>query len=150
MDMLYFYYHFKQDGEFSNFYDAPFYDENGLFFPTSEHYYQYHKFIKTNTKVAEQIRTAKRPATAYRLSRQFKDDVCADWDNIKVDVMRRAIYYKFTQNQHLKERLLSTQGMMLVENSPRDYFWGIGADKSGKNMLGKLLVELCEHLKEQQ
>ena len=150
MDILYFYYHFKENGEFSNFYEAPFYDDNGLFFPTSEHYYQYYKFTQTNLKVAKQIRTAKRPADAYRLSRQFRDDVRIDWDTIKIDVMRRAIYYKFTQNPHLKEKLLLSDSRILAENSPRDYFWGLGMDKSGKNMLGKLLMELRECLKGQQ
>jgi predicted NAD-dependent protein-ADP-ribosyltransferase YbiA (DUF1768 family) len=35
----------------------------------------------------------------------------------------------------------------LIEDSPVDYYWGCGADGSGKNMLGKLLMELREELK---
>lgn len=29
---------------------------------------------------------------------------------------------------------------MLVEDSPRDSYWGIGANRNGKNMLGKILM----------
>jgi N-glycosidase YbiA len=29
-----------------------------------------------------------------------------------------------------------------VENAPGDYYWGCGANGSGKNMLGKILQEV--------
>lgn len=32
------------------------------------------------------------------------------------------------------------------QDSPRDYFWGIGADNSGRNELGKALMRLREEL----
>ncbi len=34
----------------------------------------------------------------------------------------------------------------LTENSPYDYFWGIGNDGTGKNLLGKILMETREVL----
>ncbi len=56
--------------------------------------------------------------------------------------MREALTAKFRQNPELLEQLLATGDAELVENSPVDYFWGIGADGSGKNTLGKLLMEV--------
>lgn len=56
--------------------------------------------------------------------------------------MREAIRFKFTNHEDIKEILLSTGEDELVEDSPIDYYWGIGADGTGKNMLGKLLMEL--------
>jgi predicted NAD-dependent protein-ADP-ribosyltransferase YbiA (DUF1768 family) len=37
-----------------------------------------------------------------------------------------------------------------VENSPIDYYWGCGADGSGKNNLGLILMEVREILRQNQ
>ena len=58
---------------------------------------------------------------------------------------------KFTQHQNLKEELLATGGSFLVEHTKRDKYWGDGGDGGngtvGKNMLGKLLVQVREEIK---
>jgi ribA/ribD-fused uncharacterized protein len=46
--------------------------------------------------------------------------------------------------------LLSTGNQLIVENSPVDYYWGCGADGSGKNMLGKILMEVREILRKEE
>ncbi|KAG6331540.1 hypothetical protein ID866_7550 [Astraeus odoratus] len=43
--------------------------------------------------------------------------------------------------------LLGTGDAELIEDSPRDYFWGIGADKTGRNELGKALQRLRQELR---
>jgi ribA/ribD-fused uncharacterized protein len=43
--------------------------------------------------------------------------------------------------------LLGTGKKELVENSPFDKYWGIGANGKGKNRLGMLLVQLRNELK---
>jgi hypothetical protein len=60
--------------------------------------------------------------------------------------MRTVLRLKFTQHQKLKGLLLGTGNNYLVEDSPNDYWWGIGADQSGQNQLGKLLEELRDEL----
>lgn len=60
--------------------------------------------------------------------------------------MRTVLRLKFTQHQKLKDLLLGTGDNHLVEDSPTDYWWGIGADRSGQNQLGKLLEELRDEL----
>ena len=64
--------------------------------------------------------------------------------------MRKAIRAKFTQHEDLKEKLLNTGNAKLVEHTRNDHFWGDGLDGSGKNWLGKLLMELRESLKVSQ
>ena len=71
----------------------------------------------------------------------------ADWEEVKVDVMYKAINAKFTQNEDLKKRLLATKDMELLEDSKWDKFWGINKKDEGKNMLGKLLVKLRTELR---
>lgn len=65
-----------------------------------------------------------------------------DWNQVKINVMKKAIYAKFTQNSKLSNLLLSTYPHHIMEDSPRDEIWG------GKgNLLGKLLVELREEIR---
>ncbi|MCW3060810.1 MAG: hypothetical protein JWQ02_2631, partial [Capsulimonas sp.] len=54
---------------------------------------------------------------------------------------------KFETHSELREMLLSTGDEEIVENAPGDYYWGIGKDGSGKNMLGKILEEVRAKLK---
>lgn len=48
-----------------------------------------------------------------------------DWDEVKVSIMKRLLREKFdTEHPRLREKLLETGNLKLVENSPRDWFWG--------------------------
>ena len=67
-------------------------------------------------------------------------DHWANWLEIQVDVMKRAVEYKFGQNPDIRQKLLETGNAHLVEDSPYDKFWG-GRLKDSKNMLGKVLME---------
>jgi len=71
--------------------------------------------------------------------------------------MREGCYYKFTQNLKLKEILLATEGTTLVEASPYDLTWGIGAKAdslgasnrrfwAGKNWLGDILTDIRKEI----
>ncbi len=51
------------------------------------------------------------------------------------------------QTFDLRAELLGTGDGELVENAPRDYYWGCGRDGSGRNMLGKILMEVRESLR---
>lgn len=70
-----------------------------------------------------------------------------DWDDVKYHVMKKVCLAKFLQHPDLRKQLIETGDEELIEDSPVDYYWGCGADGSGKNMLGKLLMELREELK---
>lgn len=70
-----------------------------------------------------------------------------DWDQVKDDVMREAVWAKFTQHPHLQQLLLDTGDLNIAENSPRDSYWGLGSDGQGLNRLGKILMEVRSRLK---
>jgi len=72
-----------------------------------------------------------------------------DWEQVKLEIMYKALEAKFTQNPKLKKLLLSTGDAKLIENNPKDDFWGIGVDKTGENHLGKLLMKLRDTLLKQ-
>ncbi len=113
--------------------------------PTSEHYFQAQKFA--GTKHEEAIRKAKTPAIAARIGRDRKVRLRRDWDAVKVGVMRDAVRAKFTQHLQLAELLLSTGDAIIAEHTEFDDFWGDGGDGSGKNMLGRILMDIRDELR---
>jgi ribA/ribD-fused uncharacterized protein len=61
--------------------------------------------------------------------------------------MRAAVRTKFRAHPDWRAELLATGDEELIENAPGDYYWGCGADGSGKNMLGRILMELRAELR---
>lgn len=45
--------------------------------------------------------------------------------------------------------MLGTGGNKIVEHTENDSYGGDGGDGSGKNMLGRILMEVCEELRKQ-
>ena len=79
---------------------------------------------------------------AARMGRSRKRPLRKDWESAKDDIMRRAVLKKFETHADIREILLGTGDEPIVENAPGDFYWGCGADGSGKNMLGRILVEV--------
>ena len=65
-----------------------------------------------------------------------------DWDGIKREVMKECCMAKFLQHADLRKQLMETGDQTLVEDSPIDWYWGCGADGTGKNVLGQVLMEI--------
>jgi ribA/ribD-fused uncharacterized protein len=72
-----------------------------------------------------------------------------DWDQIKRSVMKECCTAKFLQHPELRKQLMETGDQELIEDSPVDWYWGIGADGKGKNTLGQVLMEIREELKDE-
>ncbi|MBX0327962.1 NADAR family protein [Oscillochloris sp. ZM17-4] len=130
-------------GGFSNFSRHGF-TLKDVWWPTSEHYFQAQKFAGTEHEDA--IRSAPTPRAAADMGRDRRRPLRADWEQVKDDVMRAAVRAKFCAHADLRAELLATGDAALVENAPGDYYWGCGADGSGKNMLGKILMEVRAEL----
>ena len=62
--------------------------------------------------------------------------------------MRDAVLAKFTQHHDLRDMLLATCDAKLVERTENDAYWGDGGDGSGRNMLGRILMEVRDKLSE--
>jgi ribA/ribD-fused uncharacterized protein len=80
----------------------------------------------------------------------FKENT---WKKYRVEIYTKHCKAKFTQNEHLKQKLIETRNTTLVEASPNDKIWGIGlherdAKKThpskwpGTNLLGQLLTKI--------
>ena len=132
-------------GCFSNF-SAHSFELDGQRWPTSEHYFQANKFA--NGPDREAIRNADGPMLAARMGRSRKRPMLADWEEVKDDVMRRAVLKKFQSHPDIRDVLLSTDDEDIVEASPTDSYWGCGADGNGLNRLGQILMEVRERLRQ--
>lgn len=139
MDLIRFYSVGDEYGEFSNF--ALFsIVVDGERWQTSEHFFQAQKFLDPVYK--SKVKKASSPMMAAKLGRDRKQKLRRDWESCKVGVMRRAVLAKFTQHEELKALLLQTQDAKLIEHTENDNYWGDGGDGSGKNMLGKILMQV--------
>ncbi|KAG6369588.1 DUF1768-domain-containing protein [Boletus reticuloceps] len=120
----------------------------GRCYPTSEHLFQAFKFLDGHPQIAERIRTCgPKPIRAFDEAHRHKTAVRSDWSQVHISKMETALNLKFTQHQDLKQMLLDTGDAELLEDSPRDWFWGIGADGTGNNELGKMLMRLRDELR---
>ncbi len=116
----------------------------GKIWPTSEHYFQAQKFA--GTEYEEQIRLVKTPRESADLGRDRSLPLRQDWELVKNDVMKEVVLAKFTQHNDLRKILLSTGDAVLVEHTVNDSYWGDSGDGTGKNMLGKILMEVRAEL----
>lgn len=146
-DSIKFYSTGDEYGEFSNFAGYPIRIGKATW-PTSEHYFQAMKFKLKSDQ--EEIRKANSPMLAARMGRDRKRTLRKDWESAKVNIMREALIAKFTQHEDLRELLLGTGDSKIIEHTTNDDYWGDGGDGRGKNMLGRLLMEVRTKLRTQK
>jgi len=140
--------------------------DQDLTFKTSEHYFQAMKFYESisptdsddinekRRKAFSDVLNSSTPREAFDTAKNITNGPLVNtqiWQNQNksVEVMRDILREKFGKNPTLKNILLSTGKQPLVEASPVDFFWGIGAtsgDGRGKNLLGRLLMEVRAEL----
>ena len=131
-----------------------------FYIPSSEQHMNYFKIIQladSPTKIFMLGRQQKKGGYAVKwvvnkklMNRLVNDvidenknlEIRPDWNDVRIHIMETALKQKFIQNKQLLELLINTGSKIIVENSPRDNFWGIGKDGKGQNNLGKLLMKL--------
>ena len=111
---------------------------DGIMWPSVENYYQ---AMKTEDKILQAQFVLLSPSQAKYTGRTV--DIRPDWDQVKVQVMEKALIAKFSAPNN-KSRLLQTEDSILVEwNNWGDKFWGVDIRTfKGENMLGRLLMEI--------
>lgn len=115
---------------------------DGEIYPSVEHAYQ---AAKTRDVLERQrIREAPKPGKAKRLGQ--KVSLRADWETVRVAVMRDLLWQKYALHPDLAELLLSTGDAELIEgNRWGDTFWGV-CNGEGENTLGEILMETRRRL----
>jgi ribA/ribD-fused uncharacterized protein len=133
----------NENGEFSNFYMSKF-TLDGEEWPSVEHYFMAQKNPE-DIVYQQQIRAAEWPNIAKKLGRTV--ELRDGWDDIKYDIMAKAVHAKFEQNPVLHAFLLATNNQPLHENC-RDAWWGGGPNfKGGRDWLGQILMDVRDRLR---
>lgn len=130
--------------EFSNFYMREFV-VGDIVYKSNEHYYQSKKTHDPHRR--DIILKAHNAMAAAKLGRDELTILRSSWPWMKDAYMGMGLYHKFSQNEDLKDLLLSTGNSLIVERSNKDWYWGTGKDGTGKNMLGIMLMVLRRKLK---
>lgn len=131
---------FRGDWAFlSNFYECKIVYEGYVFnnvesaFQAQKCISEVDKFIGVNGNIAK------------KLGR--KVNLRSDWDKVKDDIMYKIVFAKFEQNPELRDKLIKTYPLELVENNKwNDTYWGVCNGK-GKNKLGKILESIRDYFR---
>lgn len=123
----------------------------GVSLRTSEALYQACRFPHM-PEVQKLIVSEISPMTAKMRSKPYRKNSREHWDDIRVPIMKWCLRVKLAQNwTTFGELLLETENKPIVEDSRKDEFWGAIKDRDGifqgRNVLGRLLMELREKLK---
>ena len=120
-------------------------------FATSEALYQGCKF-SAPPDVQQRIAEAPTPRDAAAIGRAPGLGIDAGWNAQRVDVMRWVLRMKREANPaEIDAVLAATGGRPIVEVSARDPWWGarpVGERYEGKNVLGRLWMELRQQLRD--
>ena len=147
---VYFYTNYMSNWNICKFIDPI----SGVSFDNTEQAFMWYKAdffkdIETRTKLEKQIT----PMEAKHLGREVKNYNDAAWECVRYGYMVYVNYLKYTQNDDLKQKLLSTNNKILVEASKTDNIWGVGLaandsrildekNWTGGNLLGKSLMDV--------
>lgn len=128
---------------FSNFepFETPM-EYDGMVFETPEAFYQ---CMKTTDPTLRRHFQDMTPSQSKRAGRNLK--IRDDWENIKVGVMLHALKYKFAEGTEWRKKLDETEGEIVEWTNWHDNVWGDCIcekceDKIGRNLLGKLLMQI--------
>ena len=121
--------------------------DDGIKYPTVEHYFQAHKTMDLEDR--QKIADAHTPGMAKRAGRAI--DLRPDWEKVKDSIMWEAVLLKFSIPE-LKEKLIKTGNAQLIEgNTWHDNYWGDCkcencANRVGYNRLGGILMTVRQQI----
>jgi len=117
---------------------------NSLRFKSSESVFQSFKLLDLEQRKMFQH------LDGYKAKKYFshnKNLIRPDWNQVKLDIMKLVVYYKFKQNPYLASLLVETGDAELIEgNHWGDTFWGV-CNNRGENHLGKILMDCRSELR---
>ena len=148
---------FFWQGPFSQWHRANF-TIDGVTYNCAEQYMMHQKALTFgDTETAELIMKTESPRDQKDLGRQVKNFNVDKWSKVNLKIVYKGNLAKFTQNEELKNELLSTGNRLLVEASPYDQIWGIGMgveqegndnpiNWKGQNLLGWAITLVKQEL----
>jgi len=114
----------------------------GVLYTTAEH--AYHSQRYEDPIIVEEIKGARSAYLAWKISQKYKAQQIEGFDENKLSVMEQIFRAKLDQHEDVKRALVESGDSIILKNHQLDYFWGTGADGTGRNEMGKLWMKLRE------
>lgn len=117
---------------------------NGYLYSSLEEAFQAASFMGSNEELVELIKNSHSAHEAQKIAYTNVDKQRKDWNTKCLEIMEELLRLKIEQNPYVLKKLLETKDYYIVEDSPKDSFWGWGENRTGENNLGKLWMKLRE------
>ncbi len=119
---------------------------DGYLYASLEEAFQSSLFLPYHPDIAVKIKNSHSAHEAQKIMFENIDKVKYSNEE-QVQIMERLLRLKIEQNPYVKKKLLETKDYLIVEDSPKDNYWGWGINRDGENQLGKLWMKLREEYK---
>ena len=158
---VYFHLPEEPDGYLSNWYRAEF-DLDGIHFTSTEQYIMYRKCTLLGDQAsAKAVLATDDPEKQQAIGQKAQGYIGNLWAGSRQMIAAKGLMAKFSQNDDLKQQLLSTGDSWLVECAGSDKVWACGirlkddsrrdiANWTGTNILGFALMQVREMLKNEE
>lgn len=120
---------------------------NNYLYSSLEEAFQSRLFLPDYPDIADQIKNSYSAHEAQKIMMNNIDKVKYTNEE-QIIIMEELLRLKVEQNPYVKKKLLQTKDYLIVEDSPKDSFWGWGENRDGSNELGKLWMKIREELKD--
>ena len=118
----------------------------GYLYSSAEEAFQANLFIDEYPEVAEEIKKSHSAHEAQKIRFMNEDKIKLN-ANETLELMESILRCKIEQNPYVLKKLLETKDYIIVEDSPKDNYWGWGINRDGENKLGKIWMKLREEYK---
>ena len=119
---------------------------NGYLYSSLEEAFQSMLFLPDHKEISEQIKNSYSAHEAQKIMHENINKVKYS-NKEKLVLMEKLLRLKIEQNQYVLKKILETENYTIVEDSPKDNYWGCGINREGENNLGKLWMKLREEYK---
>ena len=120
----------------------------GYLYSSAEEAFQANLFIKDYPEIADEIKKSHSAHEAQKIRFKYEDKINISKEEI-LELMENILRKKIEQNPYVLKKLLETKDYMIVEDSPKDDYWGWGINRTGENNLGKIWMKLREEYKKE-
>ena len=118
-------------------------EKDGYLYASLEEAFQSSLFLPNYPEISDRIKNSHSAHEAQKIMFENVDKVQYD-NSEQITIMEELLRLKLDQNPYVLKKLLQTEDYLIVEDSPKDSFWGWGPNRDGDNMLGKLWMKLRE------